>query len=322
MTPFISCSKSIKIFKLYTSVYTLKSKNKSLFPHSLEGCLLAFDFGSDLIGYSDFLPWPAFGEKTLFHQLNEIKQGVFSNRFFIAKQNALLDAQARSQKRNIFFGLKIPPSHFLIADLLNFNKLESILEKGFKTIKVKLKPYEINKQIEKLKILHFNLKNILWRLDLNGTSWALWKNKLCFLKNHIDFIEDPCSDKGSREEKNQNLFAQDWLNSPHYQIKIVKPSRDRLDLLIKELAFFRWKRLVFTHSFDHPLGQVASAFWAGVFYKNYNCFFETGAFRHFLLPGENSYPLNQSRGPGFSPPSGFGFGFSDSLKKEKWKRWL
>ena len=95
-----------------------------------------------------------------------------------------------------------------------------------------------------------------------------------------------------------------------------------MELLIKEVAFFSWKRLVFTHSFDHPLGQAVSVFWASVFYKNYRSFFETGGFINSLLLKETSYPLNQNKGPEFLPPSGFGFGFSDSLKKEKWKRWV
>ena len=210
---FFTSLKPTNKFKLYVSTYKLKFKNKILFPLPLEGSLLAFDFGSDLMGYSDFLPWPAFGEKSLSCQLNEIKQKKFSRRFLIAKQNAFLDAKARSQKRNLFFGLKIPPSHFFIADLLNFNKPEFILEKGFKFIKLKLKPFKINEQIEKLKTLHSDLKTINWRLDLNNSSWTPWKDKLYFLKNHIDFIEDPLLDKSSFEKQNQHLFAQDWSAS-------------------------------------------------------------------------------------------------------------
>ena len=311
-----------KKFKLYISVYKLKFKNKSLFSSPIEGSLLAFDFGSDLTGYSDFLPWPAFGENSLSHQLKQIQKGEFSKRFLIAKHNALLDAKARSQKRNLFFSLKIPSSHFLIEDLLNFKDPERILEKGFQKIKVKLKTYKITEQMEKLKRLNAIFQGLQWRLDLNGMSWLIWKNELDFLKNHIDFIEDPRPEKSSFEKQEQSLFAQDWINSPHFQIKIVKPSRDRLDFLIKELAFFRWKRIIFTHSFDHPLGQVISAFWAGVFYKYYNGFFETGAFVNSSLEEIASYPLNQKTEAHFSPPCGFGFGFSDALKKENWKRWI
>ena len=322
MSSFVFPFEIIKKFKLYISAYNLKFKNKSLFSSPLEGALLAFDFGSGLTGYSDFLPWPAFGENTLSHQLKQIQRGRLSKRFLIAKHNAFLDAKARTQKRSLFFSLQIPSSHFLIEDLLSFKKPEWILERGFKTIKVKLKPYKINEQREKLKQLSGDLKEAQWRLDLNGMSWLVWKNKLDFLKNSVDFIEDPLPEKSSFGKQEQSLFAQDWINSPHFQIKIVKPSRDRLDFLIKELALFRWKRIIFTHSFDHPLGQAISAFWAGAFYKRYNRFFETGAFINTSLEEIASYPINSKTGAHFSPPGGFGFGFSDALTKENWRRWI
>ena len=243
--------KKNNFFKLYISPYKLKFKNKGLSP--LEGVLLAFDFGSALTGYSDFLPWPSFGEPSLSHQLNQIQQGLFSKRFLIAQQNASLDAQARSQKRNLLFGLKIPSSHFLIEDLLHFNKQKDLSEKGFQTVKVKLKAYKIPEQIKKLKSLYFHFKNKKWRLDLNGQSWSPWKEKLAFMKASIDFIEDPLADKAFKKE-DKNLFAQDWTPCSPVQIKIIKPSRDSLKELPTKEILQKWKRLIFTHSFDHPLG--------------------------------------------------------------------
>ena len=316
-------------FKLYISPYKLKRR---LF--SQEGVLLAFEFKGGLRGYSDFLPWPSFGENSLPQQLKQIKRGEFSQRFLIAMRSALLDAKARSQQRNLFFGLKIPDSHFLIPDLLNFKNPDFIFKKNFKKIKVKLKPYKINQQISALKALSQSFKDVRWRLDFNGMSWLFWKNKLEFLKPYIDFIEDPQLEKNSFNPKEKLLFAGDWESSPYFQIRIIKPSRDSLNLLIKQLALFRWKRVVFTHSFEHPLGQAITAFWAGLFYKYYPHFFETGAFVSGAGCGqatstprllasaeeERTYRLEQE-GP-FKPPQGFGFGFGHSLKKEKWKRWL
>ena len=302
-------------FKLYVSPYKLHFKNKHHSP--LEGSLLAFDFGSDLTGYSDFLPWPNFGEANLSSQLKAMQEECFSNRFLIARHNAFLDAQARCQKRNLLFGLKLPSSHFLIDDLLHFKTEERVVEMGFQIVKVKLRPHKRNEQLDKLKSLYSGLKNIKWRLDLNGQRWSLWKDKLNFIKKSLDFVEDPSSVPIEKEDK--NLLAQDWIPFSHFQIKIVKPSRDSAQSLLKELALSCWKRLIFTHSFDHPLGQTAAAFHAGIFYKNHPRFFETGALTHSLFQ-INSYPLHQ--GPDFVPPIGFGFGFSDSLKKEPWKRWL
>ena len=314
---FLNSLSGSQKFKLYISPYQLEFKKRG--PKPLEGALLAFDFGLDLLGYSDFLPWPRFGEISLYQQLRQIKKGEFSQRFLIAKKSAFLDAKARSQKRSLFFGLKIPDSHFLIPDLLSF---KSPGLAGQKKIKVKLKPYKINRQISALKALSQNFKEARWRLDFNGMSWELWKNQLKFLKPSIDFIEDPRLKRASFEQKEKILFAGDWKSSPYFQIRIIKPSRDRLDLLIKELALFRWKRVIFTHSFDHPLGQLISAFWAGQFYKRHNSFFETGGLADLRLKEKAGYPLSQKTGPRFSPPGGFGFGFGSSLKKEPWRRWL
>ena len=127
------------------------------------------------------------------------------------------------------------------------------------------------------------------------------------LKN-IDFIEDP------KEKYPYPPFAQDFLNFPS-PIKIIKPSYQPLSHIFQSPSFPLLRRIIFTHSLDHPLGRVTSAYWAGVFYKNYPRFFEEGSFL-----GESpfkNYPLSQASS--FIPPSGFGFGFTESLKKEGWK---
>ncbi len=309
--------KSKNKFKLYISPYKIHFKNKRKAP--LEGSLLAFDFGWAGMGYSDFLPWPAFQELSLFQQLADMRKGRFSQRFLIARRGAWMDAQARAQQRNLLFGLKIPPSHYLIEDILIFKSEEEIAAKGFKAVKVKLKPYKEAAQAEKLKAFHSHLRGVKWRLDLNGQSWPAWRRRLDFIREGLDFVEDPLLNPRDMEKPDRKILAQDWTPSPYFQIKIVKPSRDALWDLLKELAFFRWKRLIFTHSFDHPLGQAMAAFYAGVFYKNSPRFFETGALTHSLFK-VRSYPVEE--GPDFAPPAGFGFGFSDSLKREKWKRWL
>ena len=301
--------KSFKKFKLFISKYELKFKNSQSF--KLEGCLCLFDFGSGLIGYSDFLPWPTYGEKNLKKQLEDIQHGQFSARFLITRQQAFLDARARQEKRNLFFSLKIPPSHFLIENLLEFSFSKKI--KSFKRIKVKLKPVKILEQTQVLKELNLSLKGIKWRFDLNGKSWKDWESHLFFLKGQIDFIEDPKGPTGFAP------LAEDWQADTCAKIKIAKPSRDSIIHLSRQpLA---WKRIVFTHSFDHPLGQVSTAFWAGLFYKFYPQFFETGAFLNFQSETIKGYEI-ESKGSDFISPKGFGFGFSSALKSENWLEWI
>ena len=301
-------------FKLYISPYTLCFKNK-LYP-PIKGSLLAFDFKEKGTGYSDFLPWPAFQEEDLFEQLQQAKRGIFSQRFLLAKQNAWLDAKAREAKQSLFFGLKIPPSHYLISDLLKFNSEKEIKKQSFQFVKTKLKASHISKQIQKIKALHGDLKPLKWRFDLQGQSFHPWRKLFHFLKEDLDFIEDPLERIGFKNEE-KSVFAEDWISSAQLKIKIIKASRDSFKDLLKGLASFRWKRMIFTHSFDHPLGQVTTAFWAGKFYKVHPSFFETGAFTHPFFKSK-AYPLKA--GPKFIPSQGFGFGFGASLKKRKMEK--
>ena len=301
--------KPTKKFKLFISKYQLKFKKAQR--AVLKGCLLLFDFGSGLKGYSDFLPWPLYGERTLKEQLKDIQCGKFSQRFLIAKQQAFLDAKARMEKRSLFFSLKIPLSHFLIENLLEFKFSKRLF--AFKIIKVKLKPFKILEQVKILKDLNLLLKKVKWRFDLNQTDWTEWESLLFFLKDRIDFIEDPERSFGP------DLLAEDWISLPFTKIKIVKPARDSFSCLAKQQL--RWKRIVFTHSFDHPLGQVSSVFWAGLFYKYYPQFFETGGFLDFQLKPVKAYEI-ESKGDFFIAPKGFGFGFSKALKNENWQEWI
>ena len=296
-------------FHLFISKYQLKSKSSP--DDFLEGCLFLFDFGKGLKGYSDFLPWPLYGEKTLSEQLKDIKRGSFSPRFLITREQAFIDAKARKEKRSLFFSLKIPASHFLIENLNDFVFTKKILD--FKVIKVKLKANRVLEQLERLKELDRMLKNVKWRFDLNGKDWKPWSAPLSFLKNQIDFIEDP------KAPAPRAFSAEDWILCPSSQIKIIKSSRDS----VKDLAnsWPRWKRIIFTHSFDHPLGQVISAFWAGLFYKYYPSFFETGAFISSAFERPKNYEL-QIKGDSLIAPAGFGFGFSKALKNENWRQWL
>ncbi|MBC6414838.1 MAG: hypothetical protein GDA46_00360 [Bdellovibrionales bacterium] len=302
-----SLKESIK-FKLFISPYSLRWK-KSKNP-GLEGTLFAFDFGSKQIGYSDFLPWPSFGEKTLSCQLEDIKKGKESQRFKIAKYNAFIDAQARKEKRNLFFSLNFIPSHFLIEDINKFKQFQSL--KNFKTVKVKLKAKNKLEQTEALRHLSEKFPHLKLRLDLNGDSFKEWN--LSFLKEKIDFIEDPYFSS----LHNFSILAEDWLACSEAQVKIVKPSRD---FVFSVKNFWNKKRIIFTHSFDHPLGQVSTLFWASLFYKYYPSFFDTGSFLNFHRKKVSNYPL-EYRNELLIPPKGFGFGFSRALKEEKWEKWI
>ncbi len=282
--------------------------------------MLAFDFGSGLTGFSDFLPWPSLSsEKPLFAQLKDAQKGIESFRLRIARQRALLDAQARSESRSLFYGLKFPPSHFLIEDILSFSEWEKIPLLGYKCAKLKLSLKAPEKQAQKLKRAISALPHLKWRLDLGGGSWPLWKRLLKFMGSRTDFIEDPAGAPLSGGDS--RMFAEDWLPRRGFSIKIAKPARDSSASLERGLAASRWRRIIFTHSLEHPLGQAASAFCGAKFYQNHSSLFETCGFK-CLSFYEGRFGLNERQDPVFRPPGGFGFGFGEALKKEPWKRWI
>ena len=304
--------------KIYVSSYKLKLKS---YKKSHGGWLLLFDFGQSLIGYSDFLPWVSFGEDQGEKQLEDLKKGKESLRLKNAREIALQDAKARLDKRSLFEDIQIPPSHFLIEDIISFKDIEDVSKLGYEILKIKLNPYSLKDQIKKIKLIYSCFSSFKWRLDFNGkiltSKWNQYDEELDFLKSEIDFIEDPFPSPLDFKEYNSPLFAEDWIKNPFSSIRIIKSHRDA----VNDLDLSHLKRVIFTHSFDHPLGQVASAFVAAQFYKTYPHFRETGGFKCFAYE-ENDFLFPYDRSKDFTPPSGFGLGFQDVLDKQSWERWI
>lgn len=306
----LNCRKT----KVYISPYSLKEGP------SRKGVLLRFDFeGNGLVGHSDFLPWPQYGEQPLKQQLEALKKGYKSERFLMAEKLALEDAKARLHKRNLFYGLKIPPSHYLINRENFFSSLKEALALGYKIIKIKCQRGNLSDIAEKIKKANKLYSYLKWRLDFNGSlkasDWPFIKELLFPFLNQLDFIEDPFSLLESDRIKNQKWFAWDWVPNKSSQIRIIKPLRGDRDFLYPSI-----KRIIFTHSMDHPLGQVATAFQAGRFYRDYPDYFETCGLK-WLSPEKSDFVLHSNRDPVFHPPFGFGFGFQEELNRQKWQFW-
>ena len=254
------------------------------------GALLLFEFPSGLAGYSDFLPWPQFQEPSLKMQLNQAKAGHRSSRWRIAQGMAFKDALARAEKRSLFSGLKIPDSHFLVDDMTSFLKWDFLAETGYKIIKVKFHGPLSRKQLYRLKSVFKAYPAFRWRLDFNGSlkykEWEVLKRQLAFLWPRLDFIEDPFeSISRSFSSKDASVLASDWIPHPNAAggFRIVKPSRDDLREVTKQIPLHLWKGIIFTHSEETLLGQATAAYQAGLFYRSYPDFYTTGAFKSFPL---------------------------------------
>ena len=308
--------------KIYISPYELEFRNSS---GCLRGAFLLFEFQPDLKGYGDLLPWPRFGEKILKDQLEDLKKGRESTRLIQLKKMALCDALARKEKRSLFSGLKIPDSHFLIEDINSFSGWDQVGEAGYQIIKAKVRSTEFQKQLERLKEGSLALPHCRWRLDLNGAldlqEWDSVKKSLRFLWDKIEFIEDPFKNPDSFSGKDTLMFAEDWIAYSQSAVRVVKPSRDSLDSLMQQIPHRQWKSIVFTHSQETLLGQAATAWQAGTFYRNYPSFRQTGAFKSYSFK-RHKWTLSEKSHPVFQFPSGFGLGFDSLLEKEPWKQWV
>ena len=308
--------------KVYISPYQLEFQRQK---QRLQGTLLLFEFKSGLNGYSDFLPWPQFGEATLKDQLKNVKEGQKSQRWICSENTAFCDALARKERRSLFFELKIPESHFLVEDISSFSQWDCIEKAGFKTIKIKAKGFAVQKELQHIKKIYEAYPHFKWRLDFNGSlkqkEWNSLKESLKFLWNNIEFIEDPFKNPKGFSEKEPPIFAEDWIENPNSSFRIVKPSRDSLDFLMKQIPYRQWKGIVFTHSQETLLGQASTAYLAGKFYKDSPSFRQTGAFKSFSLK-QAPWTFQENFSPVFNPPSGFGLGYGDLLEKEPWQRWI
>ena len=308
--------------KVYISPYQLELQKHNRY---LQGSLLLFEFKSGLKGYSDFLPWPQFGEPSLKDQLNSVKEGQESQRWICSKNIAFCDALAREKKQNLFFNLKVPESHFLIEDISSFSEWKHIEKTGYNTIKIKIRRFTYQKELPQIKKVYEAYPHFKWRLDFNGSlnfkEWDALKKALYFLWSNIEFIEDPFKNPKGFFGPETHLFAEDWIENRHYGFRIVKPSRDSFDFLMKQLPLRHWKGIVFTHSHETLLGQAATAYLAGRFYKIYPSFWQTGAFKSLSLK-KSRWTFQEDISPFFKPPSGFGLGYGHLLEKEPWKRWI
>ena len=305
-------------YKLYIRPYQIKSKNRIL-----DGSLLLFEFHNDLVGYADLLPHPQFYESTLFSQLNDLKnQNKTSLKLTLLKELAFQDALARKEGRNLFFGLNIPKSHFFIKSENDFKDIDQIIEQGFCTIKMKC---SCLKDLKILPELHKTYPQIKWRLDFNSQfsvqSWTAIKKILKPLGDTLEFIEDPFINPEVFKQDGTKFFAIDWNKKTPGFIRIIKPSRDPVNLELNKLAQGLFKKLVFTHSGESFLGAAAAAYVAAKFYQKHPQLLSVCG----LQPFEHDitgFQLKQHTSPYFSKPHGYGLGFQNILENQKWKRWL
>lgn len=301
--------------KIWTHSYELKSLHSNF--KSRTGVLLKVEWALNQIGYSDLHPWPEFGEEPLDTHLEKLSRFEFTKLSEISLEFNFIDRELRHLRRNAFAGLIIPRSHRLIEDLpsVRFESLKEWQQQGFTHVKAKV-GRDLKSELRALKDL-IPATPFQWRLDFNGrleaaefTSW--WSEIPEDLKRRIDFVEDPVS-----HEKLglHGPWADDWRRLPGASVRVIKPTRETVD------DVSAYARIVFTHSLDHPLGQVCAAWTASKYYWLHPKRTEVcGLGMNEIYEPNGFSKLWPSQGPRLKPTPGFGLGFDEILESIAWQR--
>lgn len=311
------------------------------------GTLLQISWGNHLTGYADLFPWPELGDLSLDQLKQEIKKKNWQQ--FLIKNSisiAILDAQARAEKKSLFDDQYPVKNYYLCPDLqkINHAELELIKQRGFKDLKIKM---QINASDDILKLNQlFSDQDFSIRLDLNNFASLeklayLNKNISPRVKEKIVYVEDPFRFDLNLWKDANKLFSlgfdlQGDLNPFDYTAEdkdekafeyiIYKPARKKTNQENKSFSEALEKdrvKIVVTSSLDHPLGQAYALYEAqriGKIKKDKtNMTLPAGALSLWTynvtgFESEFVYKGNQ-----FYKTKGFGLGFDEQLQKQNWK---
>lgn len=285
---------------------------------------MRFSFPNGAVGYSDCHPWPELGDPALSEQLAFLAQKKTSVLLKKSFYFAMLDADARLKQKNLFSGLKVPKSHFLLMEF-SHEALESAMDEGFDYVKMKVGK-NFARELSEIKCLLEGLKRHGGKARLDFNERLSQNEFIQYLDgldlSGIDFCEDPFrfDALGWKEIQQKYSIAlacdrdsEDAVKHPSSSpIVVFKPA------LQEEKAFQslgKTQKLIVTTYLDHPLGQATAAYTAAITTKEVcglasHRVYEKNAFSEQLAWG----------GPDFKAPAGTGFGFDSLLEELSWKK--
>ncbi len=291
-----------------------------------KGALIKTDEG----GYGCIQPWPELGDACLEDELTALKAGLPLALGFCALECAKADAQARAAGVSLFEGLSIPHSHATLPACVSPSTVRMMDMKGFTAGKIKASSNLVAAK-ERLTMLASMVPSWRWRLDFNESlndneALEFWRSLPDFLKNKIDFIEDPCPFTLNGWERlvdagiplaldvGSDVRRQPVITSDLPIIRIVKPARETTP---KDLS----QPPVFTTVMDHPVGQLWAAYQAANYYKDALpkeiplC----GLCTHLLFEPDPFIDKLGGINTRLTPPGGTGLGFDEMLAALPWK---
>ncbi len=285
-----------------------------------QGALIQVQFPDGSIGYADCHPWESLGDLPLSEQCALLEKGQTTALTSRSLYFARLDAEARARGVNLFEGLQVPDSHFLLLDLAK----PRMLPPGYNRVKIKLGK-DLAKETPLLKaFLSILPEQCQVRLDFNGRlTRESFEQILHVFENEqhkIEFYEDPFPYEAAAwaevQQKHGITLACDFGsergvgNAESATYLVVKPA-------VQDANFIRGsQKIVVTSYLDHPLGQMAAAYVAGQLKKQFPTQIETCGLLSHLVYEPNVFSSMLPKGPDFVAITGTGFGFDELLKNE------
>lgn len=271
---------------------------------SRKGALLEFTFEDQTTGYADCHPWEELGDAPLAQQLSLLKMGRLTPITARSLDFALIDSNARANKVNLFAGLKIPESHYLVSTA-EVPEEYAVYKCKDPDICLKLLPRLSSGQKVRM---DFNF-------SLTKAQFIEFIGKTKRYIDRFDFIEDPFPFNAEiwKEFELQygiSLALDRKKEGQEHAIRILKPAIDPPG------KYESKQRLVYTSYLDHPLGQIGAAYVAAASGCNEVC----GLTSHLVYqPNIFSERLDVVNSKLRIPVEGTGLGFDDCLEEQNWR---
>lgn len=287
--------------KIRYSPYTLEAK--AAFSNR-QGALFEFTFEDNSKGYADCHPWPELGDEPIEQQISQLREGRLTPLMTRSLDFAMLDANGRSQKKNLLSDLKVPDSHFL-ATSANVPEEFSIYKCKDPKVCLELLPKLQGHQ--KIR-MDFNFKLTLGQLIEFVGRVKPYVEKFDYIEDPFPFNQDTWT---AFSWQFKIPFALDRAKgNESFSTRVIKPAVD------PPIDPSSETRYIYTSYLDHPLGQMAAIFAACSSKTNEVCGFAT-----HLLYKENPFSarLKMEGARLVLPTDGYGFGFDECLQDLRWR---
>jgi len=266
-------------------------------------------------GFGCLHPWPELGDPTLEKCLEDLRGANETRLVRRALHCARVDGRAREEGVSLFEGMKVPDSHFLMADISEM-ELDDAMARGVRVVKIKAGK-DAASILARVRNFGGSRPELKWRIDFNNSGccgelariFSTWDREELA---RIDFVEDPSP-----------FHPGDWSRLPvpvgndremendggRSEVLVVKPALEK----IPEGAV---QRVVVTSYLDHPIGQCFAAFEAG----------KAGIVEICGLQSHSMFAANAfseelgSLDPKFHCPDGGGLGFGTLLNDLNWEK--